>query len=104
TILNSADFGVPQTRERVFVLAIKKEIGDIRFLPEPTHCNPNEGYESRMKNRFQKYEDTSNFRIPKTAEKGSPSWVTAQEALGDLPALFPSSDTKYRLNRMGTKL
>ncbi|MCA1063879.1 DNA cytosine methyltransferase [Rossellomorea aquimaris] len=104
TILNSADFGVPQTRERVFVMAIKKEIGEIRFLPEPTHCNPNEDYESRMKSRFQKFSNTLNFRMPMTAEKGSPAWVTVQEALGDLPALFPSSETKYRLNKMGTKL
>lgn len=102
-ILNSADFGVPQTRERVFVLAIKKEMGKIRFLPEPTHRNPGDN-EQKLISRFQKYADNTNFRFPLLAKQCSPAWVTVQEALGDLPALFPTADTKYRLNKMGTKL
>ena len=39
TILNSADYGVPQVRERVFVVAIKGDEGKEIKLPNPTHRN-----------------------------------------------------------------
>ncbi|MFL5897942.1 MAG: DNA cytosine methyltransferase [Solirubrobacterales bacterium] len=42
-VLNSAAYGVPQTRERLFIVALSEEGGDdevpLRFdFPEPTHC------------------------------------------------------------------
>ncbi len=37
-VINAADYGVPQLRERVFVIAIK-EFNSFRF-PEPTHMKP----------------------------------------------------------------
>jgi DNA (cytosine-5)-methyltransferase 1 len=39
-VLNSADYGVPQTRERLFIVALSEEeaAGQVRFdFPEPTH-------------------------------------------------------------------
>ena len=39
TVLNSADFGVPQIRERVFVIAIKNNENKSINLPIPTHKN-----------------------------------------------------------------
>ena len=35
-ILNSADYGVPQVRKRLFIIGIKKNVGVFKF-PEPTH-------------------------------------------------------------------
>ena len=37
TILNAADFGVPQVRERVILFAVKKDSGITFNLPVPTH-------------------------------------------------------------------
>lgn len=34
---NTADFGVPQTRERVIIIGIRKDIGNKVIWPEPTH-------------------------------------------------------------------
>lgn len=35
-ILNAADYGVPQVRNRLFIVGIRKDIGNFEF-PEPTH-------------------------------------------------------------------
>jgi DNA (cytosine-5)-methyltransferase 1 len=38
SVFNAADYGVPQTRERVFVLGIRNDIKcDVEFPPKPTH-------------------------------------------------------------------
>jgi DNA (cytosine-5)-methyltransferase 1 len=36
TILTAADYGVPQIRERLFIVGIRKDLGDFTF-PKPTH-------------------------------------------------------------------
>lgn len=63
-ILNSADYGVPQTRERVFIIANK--IGMKNTVPKKTHSKP-------VKSKSNKYS-------VKTID-----WVTLKDAIGDLP-------------------
>lgn len=36
-VLNAADFGVPQTRERVFIVGFRADLGIEWSFPEPTH-------------------------------------------------------------------
>lgn len=55
---NTANFGVPQTRERVIIMGIRKDVGDKIFWPTPTHSN-----------------DESLGLRP---------WVTLKSAIGDL--------------------
>lgn len=62
-VLNAADFGVPQIRERCFVLGSQDTVVE---LPRPTHARP--GTESL------------------------PSWVTAGTAIGDLDTEENASD------------
>lgn len=40
--LNAADYGVPQKRERVFLVGVDQEINDTFSFPEPTHGPPTE--------------------------------------------------------------
>ncbi|MDD7219787.1 MAG: DNA cytosine methyltransferase [Clostridia bacterium] len=95
TILNSADYGVPQIRRRVFVIGLLKELSaDIAF-PEPT--NRSQGNESdEIRKQCERFTECRNFIMPPTAETDKP-WVTVGDALSDLPVLFPSADTKYHL-------
>lgn len=37
TLLNAANYGVPQKRERVFIVGIRKDLGKTFVFPEPTH-------------------------------------------------------------------
>lgn len=64
-VLNAADYGVPQERERVIVVGVRD---GIKFeYPEPTHQSLNEG-------------DRDLFAV-----KTLPSHITLEEAIGDLP-------------------
>jgi len=63
-LLNAADFGVPQERERVFFIGARRGLGiKIRF-PEPTHSK-----EPKMEPTGKKLE----------------KWRTVRDAIGDLP-------------------
>jgi DNA (cytosine-5)-methyltransferase 1 len=101
TILNAANFGVPQTRERVFVIAIKKKYGEVDFLPEPTHIDPSFN-EVTFENRYQRFAQYAHFKKPMLPQKCFPSWTTVDDALSDLPGLFPNSNSKYTLEKVNT--
>ena len=67
-VLNAADFGVPQVRERVILIGIKKiwKSSDVPFI-QPTHFNP------------------ENKDANKLKESGLLPYVTIADAIGDLP-------------------
>lgn len=96
TILNSADYGVPQVRERLFIIAVEKKIKIIPEFPLPTHRSM-EGKIAPYKLRAPKLLRNKYYvPAPEVLEEAFP-WVTVGEALSDLPSLFPDSTSKYRL-------
>lgn len=58
-VVNSADYGVPQTRRRVIIIGIRDDLGEVKDItyPEPTHAESIEGLKK---------------------------WVSAKEAIDDL--------------------
>ena len=60
-VLNAADFGVPQRRERVIIFGVREDLGYIIQPPNPTHTAFPELFPSKKK------------------------WVTVGEALRDIP-------------------
>lgn len=94
TILNSADYGTPQTRERVFVVAIKNSENINLPLPIPTHKNSLEK-PAFYEKQFKSLKKFKNFKTPLKNIQTPNYWVTVGEALSDLPILFPNSKTKY---------
>jgi len=96
TILNAADYGVPQTRERLFVMAIKKSEKTEPAFPEPTH-RPKDGQAGVYRQRLHRLSAYPHFESPPDYQGELKPWVTVGEALSDLPALFPTSKSTYRL-------
>ncbi|GAB3039640.1 DNA cytosine methyltransferase [Bowmanella dokdonensis] len=66
SVLNTADYGVPQTRKRAIAIGIRAEDFDMgslpAFPPEPTHCSPSE-------------------------KSYLPHWRTVREFISDLPKI-----------------
>lgn len=96
TILNAADFGVPQTRERIILVAVKESENKDISLPSPTHRNSHET-KTRIQRQFEKLSKNPHFRIPLSSDNCDKEWNTAGTALNDLPSLFPSCSSRYRL-------
>lgn len=48
-LLNSADFGVPQKRERVFIVGIREDIDQEYIFPEPSHFHPESLFEPKYR-------------------------------------------------------
>ncbi|MFG3613314.1 DNA cytosine methyltransferase [Rummeliibacillus stabekisii] len=42
-LLNSADYGVPQKRQRVFIVGVRKDLKKNYLFPKPTHSETGEG-------------------------------------------------------------
>jgi len=97
SILNSADYGVPQIRERVLVLAVKSKYSDFISFPEPTHKKRPHEKEPWFywKNNLKK---NKHFRLVENVNCSN-YWVTVGEAFSDLPSLFPSEKSKYILQK-----
>lgn len=99
TLLNSADFGVPQTRERIFVIAVKKKITTKLALPIPTH-RPRPSY----KRKHRAFKNAHYYRSALEPLESLPYWVTVKEAISDLPSLFPTPKSPYKLNKLNMVL
>ncbi|MEH7094487.1 DNA cytosine methyltransferase [Neobacillus vireti] len=83
-LVNAADYGVPQLRERVFFIGVRKDLNEIIDFPAPTHAEP-----------------------PSHLLFGLKKWVTIGEALKDVPEPEEAPDipnheyTKYKLRFNG---
>lgn len=92
TLLNAAFYGVPQMRERMFLIAYRKELGVKVSFPAPTNwlvLPP--GYEGSrsvaLKTLRNLVDEAHSYITPPPATRNLPPAVTAEDALGDLPAI-----------------
>ena len=103
SILNSANYGVPQVRERVIVIAVRKDIAKDISYPLPVN-RPYENFETVNDARMKGFASFSHFVDPPHPSSDLPYWVTVGEALSDLPVLFPTYDSKYIPRKLNTEL
>jgi DNA (cytosine-5)-methyltransferase 1 len=89
TLLNAAFYGVPQMRERLFLVAIDKSLGFEPAFPTPTHAaRVPSGYEGARTVALKHVPEVGGrfHPIPKPG-RGLPDAVSVKSALEDLPRI-----------------
>jgi DNA (cytosine-5)-methyltransferase 1 len=89
TLLNAAYFGVPQVRERLFIVAFANELGEEPKFPSPTHyLELPKGYEGSRRVALKHVDERSRyFRSIPTPSSTLRAAVSVKEALDDLPRI-----------------
>lgn len=92
TLLNAVHYGVPQLRERMFLLAYAEELQTEPVFPNPTHwMEVPRGYFScraaALRLLGSLWSKPEFYSQPPTPTPGLPVAITVQEAIGDLPAI-----------------
>jgi DNA (cytosine-5)-methyltransferase 1 len=72
-VLNAVDYGVPQRRERLIVIGVRRDLGRRPMFPEPTHAER---------------------EIVRLGDKRLHRWLTLGEAIGDLLLVPPREGKK----------
>jgi DNA (cytosine-5)-methyltransferase 1 len=99
SLINSAFHGVPQMRDRVFLLAYRKELGVKIQFPKATHhmtLPPGYGGTRSVALRFVDLLDGLAYLEPDLGDTELPFPVTAKEAMGDLPPITLHLEGKLR--------
>ena len=94
TLLNASFYGVPQMRERMFLIGYHREITDKVVFPNPTHwVDLPPGYEGsravalKLLRRTGEPDNACSYINQPEAGDDLPPAVTAEEALEDLPPI-----------------
>lgn len=105
TILNAADYGVPQIRERLFVMGIRKDAGPVPAFPTPTHSRPGQiPPAQKMIPGMLSGGTCPHLLRPPAPTHCTMPWVTVSDALQDLPVLHAKGDSGYHNHRMDESL
>jgi len=99
SLINAAHYGVPQMRDRVFMIAFHREVGARVRFPAPTHkCDLPPGYAGTRAVAFKLIDlfSVRGFLPAETPHDELPKAVTAREAIGDLPPITLHLNGKLR--------
>lgn len=112
-LLNAADYGVPQRRERVFIVGIRSDLEQAWSFPEPTHSRDvllssqlvtgeywdRHEVPRRVRARFDdEFARTEEIQLKLSGVRDRQAWRTVRDAISDLgepardagSALFPN--------------
>lgn len=108
TLLNAAYYGVPQMRERLFLVAIDNSLGVMPGFPEPSHAAELPSGYDRARSVALKHVPAEGARfaaIPQ-AQRGLPKAVSVKAALEDLPRITEhfSAPTTMRRRKLTDRL
>ena len=89
TLLNAAYYGVPQMRERLFLVAVDSSLGFMPDFPEPSHAATLPSGYDNARSIALKHVPAGGWRfaeIPRPRQ-GLPAAISVRAALGDLPRI-----------------
>ena len=79
-VVNTANYGIPQTRERFLCVGVRKDFSSKFVFPEETHYNPE--------------------KFPEGVDNKKP-WTTCREAIGDLDYDLPEDKDMQAGSQIG---
>jgi DNA (cytosine-5)-methyltransferase 1 len=88
TLVNAADYGVPQHRHRVFIVGFRSDVNAQWSFPSPTHSGGALAFSQDIGSYWDKWNVPLRERVPiqqKPRMDGLKPWVTVREALYDMP-------------------
>ena len=111
-VLNAADFGVPQRRERIFIMAFRRDLGATRLTSVPTHSGDALLYAQYVDGSYWQRHDlppkptpdrlTSRVsRIARSAPPRESGWRTVRDALADFPEPIDLQEHSAFFNHAG---
>ena len=110
TLLNAAYYGVPQMRERLFLIGYRREIANGVTFPEATHwVDLPPGYEGSRAVALKLLcgkdatEMASDYIPPPEAGEHLPPAPTALEAIGDLPPIDARAQLRSGVLKRGVR-
>ena len=89
SVLNAADYGVPQVRHRLFIVATASDLPEYKF-PHPTHSKQSLELEQAAGIYWESREiptasPNGTTSLPAKEEEPLVPWVTVRDAIDDLP-------------------
>lgn len=108
TLVNAADYGVPQQRHRVIIVGFRSDVDAEWSFPKPTHSKDSLLYDQWISESYW-----TEYGIPKSQRHGEPSpsmmdrlksmdrdsslhrWKTVRDALVDLPNPKQTDDREH---------
>jgi DNA (cytosine-5)-methyltransferase 1 len=107
TLLNAASYGVPQMRERFFLIAVHKSVEvDVSFPPPPCHVEFPRGYQGSRDVALRGvllssdteplFGSTHRYVLSPSAPPDASPAVTVAEAIGDLPPIVEHLEGKMK--------
>ena len=110
TLLNTAFYGVPQTRERMFLIAHRREVAPSVSFPKPTHwVDLPRGYENSRRVALKvlssggMFAAVHHYMDPPEATNALRPAVTAEEAIDDLPEIDARALVRTGVLRRGAR-
>ncbi len=109
-LLNSADYGVPQKRERVFIVGFRADVDARWSFPEPTHSDEALFWDKWISGNYWKrhgipqptLDDKTLRKVARLEKKygmfapEALPWVTVRDALSDIPEPQSNRDHSFQ--------
>lgn len=102
TMLNAVFYGVPEMRERMFLVAYRKEYAPAEWFPEPSHwIDLPRGYHGSRQVALKTlksdlFVDNAYYVDSPVSSDHRKKAVTAEQALSDLPSIPDDSEQKLK--------
>jgi DNA (cytosine-5)-methyltransferase 1 len=108
-LVNAADYGIPQKRDRVFIVGFRNDINGKWSFPETTHSGDSLNYSKYVTKEYWerhsiKYKGKKENIAVSLFDNAKKPWVTIRDAISDLPNPTDSNDRINHKYQQGARI